>query len=145
MIEILPGQLDTTLFYSVSVSLILSFFQKHPTTPTGYLLHYISIKSSTLLLRGNEIFIGLLTIPVVISAILVVFISLMIHGVHKFKRRLLEIYIIFKIVIFALFTLLELVSIIMYLMYYHGGIQIMSDVSVFLNSFFYFYQGKLSL
>ena len=38
-------------------------------------------------------FIGLLTIPVVISAVLVVFTSLMIHGVHKFKRRLLYIYI----------------------------------------------------
>ena len=89
---------------------------------------------------SNEMFIGLLTIPIFISAILVVFISLMIHGVHKFKRRLLNIYIIFKIVLFALFTLLELVSIIMYLVYSQGGIQIMSEVNVFLiYSFFYFY------
>ena len=90
--------------------------------------------------RGNEMFIGLLTIPIFISAILVVFISLMIHGVHKFKRRLLNIYIIFKIFLFAVFTLLELVSIILYLIYSHGGIQIMSEVNVFLiYSFFYFY------
>lgn len=70
----------------------------------------------------------------------------MVHGVHKFKRRLLEIYIIFKIFIFALFTLLELVSIIMYLIYSHSGIQIMSDVNVFLiYSFFYFYSNGFIL
>ena len=109
-------------------------------TPLVFIISQVTFSS-----RSNEMIIGLRTIPIFISAILVVFISLMIHGVHKFKRRLLEIYIIFKIVIFALFTLLELVSIIMYLIYSHSGIQIMSDVSVFLNSFFYFYQGKLSL
>ena len=55
-------------------------------------------------------------------------------------------YIIFKIGLSALFTLLELVSIIMYLIYSHSGIQIMSDVNVFLiYSFFYFYSNGLIL
>ena len=111
-------------------------------------LVFIIFLVTTLGYKGNclelcEMFIGLLTIPIFISAILVVFISLMIHGVHKFKRRLLNIYIIFKIFLFAVFTLLELVSIILYLIYSHrtdNGIQIMSEVNVFLiYSFFYFY------
>ena len=104
-------------------------------TPLAFIISHVTFSS-----RGNEMFIGLLTIPIFISAILVVFISLMIHGVHKFKRRLLNIYIIFKIFLFAVFTLLELVSIILYLIYSHGGTQIMSEVNVFLiYSFFYFY------
>ena len=83
-----------------------------------------------------------LMIPVCICTIFAVFHSLMIHGVHKFKPRLVNTYIVFKIVIFALVTLLTLVSIIMsgVLMRYMAGVSIMTDINTFLlYSFFYFY------
>ena len=63
-------------------------------------------------------FIGLLTIPVVISAVLVVFTSLMIHGVHKFKRRLLNIYIN-VVLIYSFFYFYSNGFILLY--YTHGG------------------------
>merc|ERR1711874_165082 len=52
-------------------------------------------------------------------------ISLMIHGVRKFKPGLVNIYIIFKIVIFTLFAILTLVQFVM-------GV-------FFIGGFFYFY------
>ena len=62
----------------------------------------------------------------------------MIHGVRKFKPRLVNTYIIFKIVIFVLFTLI-LVSIIISAV--EGfDLPIMKIIITFLlNSFFYFY------
>ena len=50
--------------------------------------------------------VGLLSIPILISAIFTVFVSLMIHGVHKFKTRLVNTYIIYKIVLFLIVALL---------------------------------------
>merc|ERR1711997_139869 len=69
------------------------------------------------LLGVNGLFIGLLTIPIIISGGFMALISLMIHGVRKFKPGLVNIYIIFKIVIFTLFAILTLVQIIMGLVY----------------------------
>ena len=49
---------------------------------------------------------GLFMIPVCIFTIFTIFVSLMMRGVYKFKPRLVNIYIIFKIIIFVLFTLI---------------------------------------
>jgi len=87
-------------------------------------------------------YVGLLTIPIFISAIFTVFVSLMIHGVHKFKTRLVNTYIIYKIVLFALFALLTLVSIIMseLMMGSRAGTSILINIDTFLlYCFFYFY------
>merc|ERR550519_1547125 len=65
----------------------------------------------------DGLLIGLLTIPIIISGGFMAWISLMIHGVRKFKPGLVNIYIIFKIVIFTLFAILTLVQIIMGLVY----------------------------
>merc|ERR1711953_1544443 len=61
--------------------------------------------------RYSGSYVGLLTI--FISVIFTVFLSLMIHGVHKFKTRLVNTFIIYKIVLLALVALFFLVSIIM--------------------------------
>merc|ERR1712001_636166 len=61
----------------------------------------------------NGLFIGLLTIPIIISGGFMALISLMIHGVRKFKPGLVNIYIVFKIVMFTLYAILTLVQVIM--------------------------------
>jgi len=88
---------------------------------------------------NNGLFIGLLTIPIIISGGFMAWISLMIHGVRKFKPGLVNIYIIFKIVIFTLFAILTLVQIIMGLVYI-GALGWLTGVNMFLLfGFFYFY------
>merc|ERR1712241_1322555 len=51
----------------------------------------------------------LLLIPISISLCFMAVISLLIHGVRKFKPGLVKIYIIFKIAVFILFAILTLV------------------------------------
>jgi len=85
---------------------------------------------------------GLLMIPVCIYTVFTIFVSLMIHGVRKFKPHLVNTYIIFKIVIFALFSLGTLVYIIMYVVMTGNmaGVSILTVINQFLIcSFFYFY------
>ena len=78
------------------------------------------------------------TIPVCIFTIFTIFVSLLIHGVHKFKPRLVNIYIIFMIVILALLCLCTLVLTV--LMRNMNGVLIMIMVNTFLlGSLFYFY------
>merc|ERR1712183_740744 len=78
----------------------------------------------------NGLFIGLLTIPIIISGGFMALISLMIHGVRKFKPGLVNIYIIFKIVIFTLFAILTLVQVIMGLVYI-GALGWLTGVNMF--------------
>ena len=81
---------------------------------------------------------GLFMIPVCIFTVFTIFVSLMIHGVRKFKPRLVNIYIIFMIVIFALLCLCTLVLTV--LMGNMDGVLIMIMVNTFLlGSLFYFY------
>jgi len=88
---------------------------------------------------NNGLFIGLLTIPIIISGGFMALISLMIHGVRKFKPGLVNIYIIFKIVIFTLFAILTLVQVIMGLVYI-GALGWLTGINMFLLfGFFYFY------
>jgi len=84
----------------------------------------------------------LLVIQVFMFIIFTIFDSLMIHGVRKFKPRLVNTYIIFKIVIFALSSLGTLLSIIMYVVILGNmaGLSILTVINQFLlYSFFYFY------
>jgi len=87
----------------------------------------------------NEVFIGLLTIPIIISFGVIAIISLMIHGVRKFKPGLVNIYIIFKIVLFTLFAILTLVQVVMGVVYI-GALGWLVGINQFLLvGFFYFY------
>ena len=61
----------------------------------------------------NGLYAGLLMIPVVIHLGFIAFISLMIHGVRKFRPGLVNVYIIFKIVIFTLFAMSILAQVVM--------------------------------
>ena len=83
--------------------------------------------------------IGLLTIPIIISGGYIALISLMIHGVRKFKPGLVNIYIIFKIVLFTLYAILTLVQVIMGVVSF-GALGWMLGINMFLLcGFFYFY------
>ena len=85
--------------------------------------------------RNDQFLVGYLMIPVCIFTIFIIFVSLMIHGVRKFMPRLVNTYIIFKIVIFVLYTLVLTV-----LMGNMDGVLIMIMVNTFLlGSLFYFY------
>merc|ERR1712179_794831 len=98
--------------------------------------------------RYSGSYVGLLTIPIFISVIFTVFLSLMIHGVHKFKPRLVNTFIIYKIVLLALVALFFLVSIIMsgVMMGRMAGTMIQSDINAFiLYCFFYFYSNGFIL
>merc|ERR1712110_413824 len=87
----------------------------------------------------DGLYIGLLTIPIIISGGYIAVVSLMIHGVRKFKPGLVNIYLIFKIVIFTLYAILTLVQVIMGLIYI-GALGWMLGLNMFLLSgFFYFY------
>merc|ERR1712113_1120040 len=81
--------------------------------------------------RYDELSIGLLTIPIIISGGYIALISLMIHGVRKFKPGLVNIYLIFKIVIFTLYAILTLVQVIMGLIYI-GALGWLTGVNMFL-------------
>jgi len=84
----------------------------------------------------------LLVIQVFMFIIFTIFDSLMIHGVRKFKPRLVNTYIIFKIVIFVISSLGTLLSIIMYVVILGNmaGLSILTVINQFLlYSFFYFY------
>ena len=73
------------------------------------------------------------------QVIYIALISLMIHGVRKFKPGLVNMYIIFKIVIFALYGVLTLVQFIMGLISI-GALGWMLSINMFLLcGFFYFY------
>merc|ERR1711874_535261 len=88
---------------------------------------------------GDERTVGLLTIPIIISGGYIALISLMIHGVRKFKPGLVNIYIIFKIVIFTLFAILTLVQFVMGVIFI-GALGWMLGINMFLIcGFFYFY------
>merc|ERR1711879_1132619 len=102
------------------------------------LLLELSLQSSSLY-RYDELSMGLLTIPIIISGGYIALISLMIHRVRKFKPGLVNIYIIFKIVIFTLFAILTLVQIIMGVIFI-GALGWMLGINMFLIcGFFYFY------
>jgi len=106
-------------------------------TPLVFIIEHVTYRY-----YYDQSLIGYLMIPVCICTIFAGFHSLMIHGVHKFKPRLVNTYIVFKIVIFALVILFTLVSIIMsgVLMGYMAGVSILTDINTFLlYSFFYFY------
>ena len=87
----------------------------------------------------DGLLIGLLTIPIIISGGYIALISLMIHGVRKFKPGLVNIYIIFKIVLFTLYAILTLVQVIMGVVSF-GALGWMLGINMFLLcGFFYFY------
>lgn len=89
--------------------------------------------------RTTGTYIGLFTMPIIVSVGFMALISLMIHGVRKFKPALVNIYIIFKIVLFALFAILTLDQFIMGLISI-GGLGWMLGINQFLLcGFFYFY------
>merc|ERR1712018_28939 len=100
---------------------------------------FIILELSSFYRYNNGLFIGLLTIPIIISGGFMALISLMIHGVRKFKPGLVNIYIIFKIVIFTIFAILTLVQVIMGLVYI-GALGWLTGINMFLLfGFFYFY------
>merc|ERR1719219_428061 len=100
---------------------------------------FIIYEVSSFYRYSNGLFIGLLTIPIIISGGYIALIALMIHGVRKFKPGLVNIYLIFKIVIFTLYAILTLVQVIMGLIYI-GAPGWMLGLNMFLLSgFFYFY------
>ena len=59
----------------------------------------------------------ILLIPIIINGIFIAFISGMIHGVKKFVPGLINVYIIFKGVIFVIFTILTFVQFIVGLLF----------------------------
>jgi len=89
----------------------------------------------------REVIIGLLTIPIIISVGVIAMTSLMIHGVRKFRPGLVNIYIIFKIVLFTLFALGTLVQVIMgWIFPMFGPLGWLLGINQFLFcGFFYFY------
>merc|ERR1712226_346728 len=90
-------------------------------------------------------YIGLFTIPIIVSVGFMALISLMIHGVRKFKPALVNIYIIFKIVLFTLFAILTLVQFIMGLISI-GALGWMLGINQFLLcGFFYFYSSGFTV
>jgi len=102
-------------------------------------IFFIIYELSSFYRYNNGLFLGLLTIPIIISGGYIALISLMFHGVRKFKPGLVNIYIIFKIVIFTLYAILTLVQVIMGLIYI-GALGWMLGINMFLLSgFFYFY------
>jgi len=113
---------------------LLSIAAAGVVTPILFIIYELSA-----FYRYDELSIGLLTIPILISGAYIALISLMIHGVRKFKPGLVNIYIIFKIVIFTLFAILTLVQFIMGLIFI-GALGWMLGINMFLIcGFFYFY------
>jgi len=113
---------------------LLSITAAGVVTPILFIIYELSS-----IYRYDELSIGLLTIPIIISGGYIALISLMIHGVRKFKPGLVNIYIIFKIVIFTLFAILTLVQIIMGVIFI-GALGWMLGINMFLIcGFFYFY------
>ena len=85
---------------------------------------------------------SLLAVPIVMFAVLALFITSMLHGVRKFKITLVKVNIIFKIVLFVLLVLRTLISTIMSSLNYPrmGGTVVLMDINFFLlYSFFYIY------
>merc|ERR1711874_248411 len=87
----------------------------------------------------NEVSIGLLTIPIIISFGVIAIISLMIHGVRKFRPGLVNIYIIFKIVLFTIFAILTLVQVVMGVVYIGALGWLVGINQLLFCGFFYFY------
>merc|ERR1711874_932411 len=87
----------------------------------------------------SELSIGLLTIPIIISFGVIAIISLMIHGVRKFRPGLVNIYIIFKIVLFTIFAILTLVQVVMGVVYIGALGWLVGINQLLFCGFFYFY------
>merc|ERR1711953_17785 len=87
----------------------------------------------------SEVSIGLLTIPIIISFGVMAIISLMIHGVRKFRPGLVNMYIIFKIVLFTLFAILTLVQVVMGIVYIGALGWLVGINQLLFCGFFYFY------
>jgi len=105
----------------------------------GIITPLIFIIISMLQYSPNGLSIGLLTIPIVICGGVIAMISLMIHGVRKFKPALVNAYIILKIVIFTLFAILTLVQVIMGMIYIGALGWLLGPNLFLLCGFFYFY------
>merc|ERR1711992_62843 len=87
----------------------------------------------------NEVIIGLLTIPIIISFGVIAIISLMIHGVRKFRPGFVNMYIIFKIVLFTLFAILTPVQVVMGVVYIGALGWLVGINQLLFCGFFYFY------
>jgi len=121
--------------YIMGVSELVTIAAAGVVTPIFFIVYELS----SFYRYSNGLFIGLLTIPIIISGGYIALISLMIHGVRKFKPSLVNIYIIFKIVIFTLYAILTLVQVVMGLIYI-GALGWLLGLNMFLlTGFFYFY------
>merc|ERR1711874_164536 len=87
----------------------------------------------------SELSIGLLTIPIIISFGVIAMISIMIHGVRKSRPGLVNIYIIFKIVLFTIFAILTLVQVVMGVVYIGALGWLVGINQLLFCGFFYFY------
>merc|ERR1711874_99710 len=87
----------------------------------------------------NGLYAGLLMIPVVIHLGFIALISLMIHGVRKFRPGLVNVYIIFKIVIFTLFAMSILAQVVMGVINIGALGWLLGPNMFLLCGFFYFY------
>merc|ERR1711913_42988 len=87
----------------------------------------------------NGLYEGLLMIPVVIHLGFIALISLMIHGVRKFRPGLVNVYIIFKIVIFTLFAMSILAQVVMGVISIGALGWLLGPNMFLLCGFFYFY------
>ena len=88
---------------------------------------------------NNGLYAGLLMIPVVIHLGFIALISLMIHGVRKFRPSLVNVYIIFKIVIFTLFAMSILAQVVMGVINIGALGWLLGPNMFLLCGFFYFY------
>jgi len=104
-------------------------------TPTAIIISH----SLTSYYGPDEAIIGLLIIPIIISSGVIAIISMMIHGVRKFRPGLVNMYIIFKIVLFTLFAILTLVQVVMGVVYIGALGWLVGINQLLFCGFFYFY------
>merc|ERR1712019_180484 len=104
-------------------------------TPTAIIISH----SLTSYYGPDEAIIGLLIIPIIISSGVIAIISMMIHGVRKFRPGFVNMYIIFKIVLFTLFAILTLVQVVMGVVYIGALGWLVGINQLLFCGFFYFY------
>jgi len=117
----------TTIAAGVIPPIIIIIYElKFSYRPSGFFINFMLI---------------ILSILIIISVVVIAMTSLMIHGVRKFKPGLVNIYIIFKIVLFTLFALGTLVQVIMgWIFPMFGPLGWLLGINQFLFcGFFYFY------
>merc|ERR1712024_225892 len=104
-------------------------------TPTAIIISH----SLTSYYGPDEAIIGLLIIPIIISIGVIAIISMMIHGVRKFRPGFVNMYIIFKIVLFTLFAIRTPVQVVMGVVYIGALGWLVGINQLLFCGFFYFY------